>query len=385
MEGILGGLAGAGFATAVLKDRRWRALGAVLAQAMRVEEPRLAGRRIRLWRHGGRGHAGRSVASLVLTALTISLGLSLRARAACPVVPGARHAVTALVDGERLRLDDGREVVLAGVLLPRAPAELSGTGAHPAGLTAGSGAAAELGGLPETGTTRGKPAPATWPLADAATAALTQLTDGRTIDLGMIGRQRDRYGRILAQVTLTAEPSHVTESGLRLAARGAATTSTGAGQPDNPVWLQAWLVRNGLARVLPAPGLKPCTEALLALERQARAARLGLWGNVAYAPKRSDQPKELLRLQHSFVLVEGTVLEVAERRRTTYLNFGSTWYEDFTVEVDTGAGAVVPAGIAALSALNGRRVRVRGWLVYRGGPMIPVNLAEQIELLDATP
>jgi hypothetical protein len=87
------------------------------------------------------------------------------------------------------------------------------------------------------------------------------------------------------------------------------------------------------------------------------------------------------RLTHSYQLVEGTVLAVGEGGGRLYLNFAEDWRRDFTISVDRkDAPAFAAAGID-LKALAGKRLRVRGFLAWRNGPMIEASHPEQIELL----
>ena len=69
---------------------------------------------------------------------------------------------------------------------------------------------------------------------------------------------------------------------------------------------------------------------MLALERGARTAELGLWANAAYAIRPALRSRELMRLRSTFQVVEGRVAAVAEIKGATYFNFGADWHTDFT-------------------------------------------------------
>ncbi|MGH6832700.1 MAG: thermonuclease family protein, partial [Methyloceanibacter sp.] len=91
------------------------------------------------------------------------------------------------------------------------------------------------------------------------------------------------------------------------------------------------------------------------------------------------------RLIHSYQLVEGRVASVGEGGGRLYLNFTPDWRSDFTISVEGKAvGAFAAAGID-LKALAGARLRVRGFLAWRNGPMIEASHPEQIELLPEGP
>ena len=67
------------------------------------------------------------------------------------------------------------------------------------------------------------------------------------------------------------------------------------------------------------------------------------------------------------------------------LNFAKDWRSDFTVDVERkDVSAFTAAGID-LKAFTGKRVRVRGWVEWRNGPMIAATHPEQIELLPDAP
>jgi hypothetical protein len=77
------------------------------------------------------------------------------------------------------------------------------------------------------------------------------------------------------------------------------------------------------------------------------------------------------------------VASVRERGGTLYLNFGHVWSRDFTATVaKRNERRFVAAGMQ-LKNLTGQRVRVRGMVERRGGPLIELASPEQIEL--ATP
>jgi endonuclease YncB( thermonuclease family) len=231
----------------------------------------------------------------------------------------ASGIATAVLDGRTLSLDDGREVRLAAIEVPR-PDE----------------------------STRGN-------AATAATAALRALVAGRTIQLRKAPQGRDRYGRLLAQVFLSGE----------------------AGP-----WVQGEMVALGHARVAARVGDPGCAAELLGRERAARAAKLGLWADPYYDMRRAEEPALVLGDQGRFTIVEGSVLSVRESGGTIYVNFGRRWSEDFTVTVAKRSEGLFSAAGLDLKQLAGRRVRIRGWVSERGGPWIEATRPEQIELVE---
>ena len=123
--------------------------------------------------------------------------------------------VTAVVDGDTVRLDTGAEVRLTGIQAPKLP--LGRKGFRP------------------------------WPLAAEAKAALSALSRDRRVRLAYPGQRHDRWGRLLAQM-------HVGD-----------------------VWIQREMLLRGLARVYTFPDNRADADALYDAERAARAARRGIW------------------------------------------------------------------------------------------------------------
>lgn len=252
------------------------------------------------------------------------------AAAAAEVETCAPHAGTAervaeVLDGETVRLEDGREVRLVGALAPR-PARLDSAAAD-------------------------------WPPAREARRALEALVGGRRVTLRYEGRRQDRYGRLLAQLTV----------------------ESGAGT----AWVQARLVGDGLARAYALPGNAGCIKALIAAEQAARAARRGLWGTDVFAIDAAGETEGLLRRGGQFAIVEGRVAAVGRTQQAVYINFGADWRRDFTASLPHRLVTRTPGGAERIAALPGRQVRVRGWIERRNGPMIALASLDEIEILDA--
>ena len=83
-----------------------------------------------------------------------------------------------------------------------------------------------------------------------------------------------------------------------------------------------------------------------------------------------------------FALVEGKVLSVRESGATIYVNFGRRWTRDFTAVIPRRLRRAFAAAGVEPKSLEGRRIRVRGWIEQRGGPVIEVVAPEQIEIAD---
>lgn len=186
----------------------------------------------------------------------------------------------------------------------------------------------------------------------AGTAALHRL-EGRVLRLKAAAEARDRYGRIVAFATA----------------------------PDTTRSVQEALLSAGEARVSARIGGKACAEALFTIERQARDGRRGLWADPNFAPLRSDDYRRFRAENGRFVLVEGKVLSVRESGATIYVNFGRRFTRDFSLTIVRRLHAQFTAAGLEPKALEGRRIRVRGWLERRRGPIMDVATPDQIELI----
>src|SRR5919106_1617363 len=169
--------------------------------------------------------------------------------------------VVSVIDGDTVVLADGREVRLVGMQAPKLPL--------------------------------GRPNFTSWPLADQAKAALAELILGRMVTLKYGGRRLDRHGRLLA---------HLFDEG---------------GE-----WIQGLMLENGLARVYTFADNRALASEMLSLEQSAREAGRGIWGNPFYAVRTSEQAAGDIG---TFQLVADRVMDVAEVRGRTYVNFGDDW------------------------------------------------------------
>ena len=257
-------------------------------------------------------------------ALVCCLTSGVEAKDTCATIDGGTYDVQHVIDGETLLLGGGTEVRLVGALAWGSDIEA---------------------------TRDGK-------LSQAGARALESLVRDRSIRLRYEGRQRDRYGRALAQAYV------------------------GGGGPDQETWLQDHLIREGYARAYALPNTVGCLKMLLAAEREARAARRGLWGVETYRVRSANDVDALLRLTGQFVIVEGHVTSTARTRQTTYLNFGADWRHDFTASLANTAVDRNSDDAQMIGSLAGNTVRVRGWIERRNGPMVTLVSVDEIEVLE---
>lgn len=255
--------------------------------------------------------------------------------APCDFAGSETVLVSGVIDGDTILLDDGREVRLTGIQAPKLPLGRSDFEA--------------------------------WPLSGEARKAIGAMVDGKRVTLRYGDARIDRHGRVLAQV-FTAE-------------------KTGA------IWVQSEMLKSGLARVYTFRDNRACAKELLAAESEARAAKRGIWSNPFYDIRDGADVASLERHTGSFELVEGAVISAALVRGRIYVNFGEDYQQDFTVTVaapdaklflrdERWMSLLAAENGGDVSALAGRRLRVRGWIGLHNGPEIAVTHPEQIEFLD---
>jgi endonuclease YncB( thermonuclease family) len=253
--------------------------------------------------------------------IAVPLGLSIAAAGAVNfdgLEPRGNGVVAAAIDGDTLRLVDGREVRLVGILAVKPWA----TGDEP--------------------------------LAAQSRAALAELSVGREVTLFQAGRRMDRHGRTLAHVRLVP-----------------ADGSAG-------LWLQGAMLARGLARVYSTVDNRALVAEMLLLEREARTAGRGLWSERRY---RVRTPEDVGDAMDGFHVVEGQVAAAAVVKGRAYLNFGADYKTDFTLTLDPAARRLFEAAGIGIESFKNARVRARGWIESFNGPMIEVTHPEQIEVL----
>ena len=189
---------------------------------------------------------------------------------------------------------------------------------------------------------------------DGAATALAALVQGRSVTLEADREASDRYGRLVA----FAIPAGSTET------------------------LQESLLSAGQARVSSRISVKSCAAALLTVEKTARAAHRGLWADPNFAPLPAEDYRRLRAETGHFVLVEGKVLSVRTSGATIYVNFGRRFIRDLSLTILRRLRAGFSAAGIEPGTLEGHRIRVRGWLERRRGPIIAVDAPEQIEVIE---
>lgn len=229
--------------------------------------------------------------------------------AACRFTPQGEGRVTSVIDARTFRLDDGREVRLAGI---------------------------------ETGIGE----------RETVSNALTGLIGGKQVSLHGEDDRPDRYGRQTAYV-FTA---------------------------GSDISVQTRLLSQGDALTSHTPSDKECSAEWTAAESAARTSKRGFWGDPA-ATKNAKRPGDILARIGQFTVVEGHVSSARQAGATFYINFGRRWTRDFAVTISRRMVPSIEAAGIDLKTLEGKTLRIRGWVEKHGGPRIEVVRAGQIEVI----
>lgn len=183
---------------------------------------------------------------------------------------------------------------------------------------------------------------------------LRKMVLGKDVRLETGKKQRDVYGRLLAQVYLT-----------------------------DGTWVNGELVKAGMAHVYTFADNADLPAKLLPLEANARAGKRGIWAQPrwdvrAAATCCADGDIDL------FMLVEGKPTGVVKARNRIYFNFGKDPRTDFSffiakkdLKYFKKAGVADPAAFYA-----GKALRVRGYLAPVDGVLIHVTHPAQIEIVE---
>ncbi len=137
------------------------------------------------------------------------------------------------------------------------------------------------------------------------------------------------------------------------------------------------MLRQGLGLAMPDSQDQGLAAKLYAAESDARKNKRGLWEKendfIFSASKPETIPAD------SFVIVEGKILQVAEKKTRTYINFGDDWKTDFTLSIPPSARGYFQD--IDFQSWTGKNIRARGWVEKYNGPTITLTHPAQIEIL----
>lgn len=188
------------------------------------------------------------------------------------------------------------------------------------------------------------------PFGMAASRALSDLTLHKKITLYYGTTKKDRYHRILAQL-----------------------------QTEDGKWVQEELLKTGMAMVYSFPDNRGLVEDMLIFERTARKNKKGLWDHPYYQIRDAHRPNSIA---DDFQLVEGTVYKLTPTSRFVYINFEKDWKTDFTILIEPDLYATLNDPRFLPQNIKGKRIRIRGRVHQKNGPMIELTHPEQLEFLN---
>jgi hypothetical protein len=145
--------------------------------------------------------------------------------------------------------------------------------------------------------------------------------------------------------------------------------------------VQKRLLDQGLAFVYPPTGGEPGLYDLLQIEASARQAGRGLWADPAFADL---TPQQAAKHTGHYGFVAGRVMTAARVRNMIYLNFTADWRHDFTAEIAAHDLRAFRADGADPLDLKGRTIRLRGWILDKGRPLMQVTTPAQIDIIGAS-
>jgi endonuclease YncB( thermonuclease family) len=239
------------------------------------------------------------------------------------LAPGTEPLGSATIVGpievRSLHLDDGRVLRLAGI-------DVAGADQPPGPSRRPAGAALCVG----------------------AVAALSAMVLGKTVELRSAGNPTDRHGRVVAHVVVDGQ------------------------------WVEAELLKRGLARVHSVADNRAGVPEMLAIEDAARRGGVGIWADRAYAVRPADDAG---RYAGSFQIVDGTIVKTGSADGQVYLDFGADWHSAFSAHLTAEVRRLCQAAGLDPRKLDGKHVRVRGFIDGTNHPVIDVTHPEQIELL----
>jgi len=145
--------------------------------------------------------------------------------------------------------------------------------------------------------------------------------------------------------------------------------------------IQKMVLESGNAVVSARIPGKGCAEILFAAERLARNAQRGVWAQSNAVLNASDRAL-LLTAKGHFAVAEGEVVSVNEAGATTYVNFARRWSAGLTLTILRRNQRLFSRAGIVPKQLVGKRIRVRGVVEQRNGPVIEAETPEQIELVN---
>tara|TARA_R110000868_G_scaffold218576_1_gene469055 strand:- start:212747 stop:213532 length:786 start_codon:yes stop_codon:yes gene_type:complete len=190
------------------------------------------------------------------------------------------------------------------------------------------------------------------PFANEARLKLNTLLFNKRVRLEFGERYKDRYNRLLAHVYM-----------------------------EDGTWINRELIALSLAHVYSFPDNRAHTNTLIELENNVKLKKQGIWGLERWKTYKTDEeiPDSAIG---KFNITEGTVHHTTNTKGKIYINFGSNWREDFTVEIRKKELDIFKqSGIDPSENYNGKKLQIRGVFKPVNGVLVTATHPEQLTIL----
>lgn len=198
------------------------------------------------------------------------------------------------------------------------------------------------------------------PYANAAKNYLKKLIINKKVILKYDEEKKDKYKRHLAYVYL-----------------------------EDGTFINKKMIEEGLAHLYTFPKNVDRYEELLAAEKLARKKYRGIWESHPrwqVQDANSIKPVEYFRFG-KYQTFKGTVKDVAKVGNKIFLNFGTNWRTDFSVEIhQKNFKYFTKAGITDIeNYYKDKKMYIRGVLVPVNGALIKATHPQQLEIIYPKP
>ena len=137
--------------------------------------------------------------------------------------------------------------------------------------------------------------------------------------------------------------------------------------------IQEKLLKNGLAYLIDTRSSH--LENFIKSENFAIKQKKGIWSK-----RKIISPNETEKKIYSFQIIQGRVKQATLKKNFLYLNFGEDWRTDFTVGIPKKIIKVFKKKKVDINNLDGKKIRVRGFIEHYYGAFIKIDRFEQLQI-----
>ena len=151
-------------------------------------------------------------------------------------------------------------------------------------------------------------------------------------------------------------------------------------------WFQLLIIKSGIGLFMPQP-LKAShnfycdSDDLKQILQYHDQQNMAQKNRYQLTPVYHSNSKVLWQRKGNFAIVEGAVLKTHISKNTIFLNFGSDWKSDFTAVISADNKPSLQKHFKSISNLEGKRLRLRGFLDLYNRPSMRIDHPLQIEML----